>query len=145
MVEVAVVGADGRLIFESLVRPSGRPSRDARRVHGLDSDMLRVAPDPGIVLPRLALLLQGRLVYGFGATFDRRTLELAYQRQGLRYPGCRWSCVLDRYIQVRGFSASLRTACEIETIRFPSGPHRAAVDAILAWQLLMKLRALTDS
>jgi len=139
---VAVVGEDGRLVFGSLVRPARPPSIFARRVHGLGDERLREAPEPGIVLAKLTPFLEGRLVYAFGASFDRRTLELAYQRQGLSPPRCRWICLHDLYIRTRGFSASLRTACEIESIPIPSGPHQAAIDADLAWKLLRKLRAL---
>jgi DNA polymerase III epsilon subunit-like protein len=145
LVEVAVVGADGRLVFASLVRPTRPPSALARRVHGLDDERLREAPEPGTVLAKLTPLLQGRLVYTFGAAFDRRTLDLTYQRQGLATPRCRWSCLRELYVQIRGFSASLRTACEIEAIPVPSGPHRASIDAGLAWQLLKKLCTLSDN
>ena len=144
LVEVAVVGPDGRLIFESLVRPSRQPSAAARRVHGLDAASLRRAPNPGAALATLTPLLEGQLVYAFGATFDRRTLELTYRRQGLAVPTWRWGCVHALYAQVRGFSASLRTACEIEAIPLPRGYHRAASDAMLAWQLLERLREHSD-
>lgn len=143
--EVAVVGADGRLVFASLVRPTRPPSALARRVHGLDDARLREAPEPGTVLSKLTPLLQGRLVYTFGAAFDRRTLDLTYERQNLAPPRCRWSCLHELYVQVRGFSASLRTACEIESIPIPSGPHRAPIDADLAWRLLRKLQPLSDN
>ena len=143
--EVAVVGADGRLVFTSLVRPTRSPSSFARRVHGLDDVSLREAPGPEIVLAELTPLLEGRLVYAFGAPFDRRTLALAYERHGLTPPRCRWSCVHELYMQTRGFSASLRTACEIEAIPVPRGPHRAPIDAVLAWKLLTSLQSLSDN
>lgn len=140
-VQVAVVDRLGRLVFESLLRPSHPCEPAARRIHGLADEILRSAPAPAAVLATLAPLITGKTVYAYGADFDRNTLLWAYRRARLPFPSSTWWCVRDRYTETRGFPAPLRTACEIEGIPIPSGPHSAPFDARLAWELLQTVRA----
>lgn len=139
-VQVAVVDARGRLLFESLIRPTQPCEPAARRIHGLADELLRSAPAPAAVLPTLTPLLDGKTVYAYGATFDRNTLLWAYRRARLSFPASTWLCVHDLYSETRGFSAPLRTVCEIEGIATPDGPHSAPEDARLTWKILQAVK-----
>lgn len=139
VIEVAVIEPSGRLAFSSTIRPHDPPEPDAVRVHGLDEQALAAAPDFPGVLPSLLRHLEGRSLLAYNAQFDRLSLQLTARRHRIELPLLTWDCLLRRYAELRGFRTSLRTACEVEGIPIPAGPHRAAVDARLAWTLTQAL------
>jgi DNA polymerase-3 subunit epsilon len=141
VIEVAVVDPSGRLAFGSRIRPENPPEPEAVRIHGLDRAALASAPSFPEVLPFLLEQLRGNTLLAYNAPFDRLSLQLTARRHGIELPPLIWKCLLERYVRLRGFRASLRTACEMEGLSVPSGPHRATTDAHLAWRLV---RALTD-
>lgn len=139
VIEVAVVEPSGHLAFSSTIRPHGPPEPGAVRVHGLDGQALAAAPRFPSVLPSLLEHLEGNTLLAYNAPFDRVSLQLTARRNGLELPTLSWDCILQRYAELRGFRTSLRTACELEGISVPTGPHRAGADARLAWRLLQAL------
>ena len=137
-VEVAVIGPGGDLVCESLVRPEIAIEPGAVRLHGLDAAALSAAPSFPQVYPDLRHALQGRVVIAYWAVFDRSILERACEGAGLQSIACQWECAHERYAAWRGFSVSLGTACEVEGIA-KAGRHRAAPDARLVWELIVRM------
>src|SRR5919202_6858614 len=71
---VLVGGGELHDELESLVRVERPLSRGIERFTGITQAMVDDAPPSGEVLPRLAELLEGRVLVAHSASFDRRVL-----------------------------------------------------------------------
>ena len=83
---VLVGGGELHDRWSSLVRPSAPLRRGIQRFTGITQVMVDEAPWPEDVLPRVAELLEGRVMVAHNAPFDRRVLRQAFARVGLDWP-----------------------------------------------------------
>src|SRR5689334_4076351 len=83
---VLVGGGELHERFESLVRVEKPLSRGIERFTGITQAMVDTAPPPDVVLPRLAEMLEGRVLVAHSASFDRRVLAQAFERAGVDWP-----------------------------------------------------------
>jgi DNA polymerase-3 subunit epsilon len=83
---VLVGGGELHETWSSLVRPRMPLQRGIQRFTGITQAMAASAPEPEDVLPRVAELLQGRVLVAHNAQFDRRALRQAFERIGLKWP-----------------------------------------------------------
>ncbi|WCE06744.1 3'-5' exonuclease [Pseudomonas sp. JBR1] len=74
LIEVAVMTLSGRVLLDTLVRPSIAVPREATLIHGLTDAHLGQAPAFPEVFAQLWPLLQGRTVLAYGMAFDYRLL-----------------------------------------------------------------------
>lgn len=79
LLEVGIVDSQGRVLFESLVRPLHRTEwPEAQEIHGIAPAAVATAPTITELLPMLAEILgQADLVVAYNARFDERFLPLA--------------------------------------------------------------------
>src|SRR3954466_16324115 len=80
---VLVGGGELHDRFESLVRVERPLSRGIERFTGITQQMFDAAPPPEEVLPRVAELLEGRVLVAHSASFDSGVLRQAFERVGL--------------------------------------------------------------
>ena len=83
---VLVGGGELHSSFSSLVRVHQPLTRGIERFTGITQAMVDAAPPPEEVLPRLAGLLEGRVLIAHSASFDRRVLRQAFERAALEWP-----------------------------------------------------------
>jgi len=83
---VLVGGGETHDAWESLVRVERPLSRGIERFTGITQQMVDSAPAPAAVLPRLAEMLEGRVMVAHNAAFDRRVLRQAFERAALDWP-----------------------------------------------------------
>ena len=83
---VLVGGGELHERFSSLVRTQLPLGRGIQRFTGISQAMVDQAPPPEQALPRLAELLDGRVLVAHSASFDRRVLAQAFERAGLEWP-----------------------------------------------------------
>src|SRR5215204_579189 len=83
---VLVGGGELHDELESLVRVDKPLSRGIERFTGITQAMVDDAPPPAEILPRLAEMLDGRVLVAHSASFDRRVLAQAFERAGLDWP-----------------------------------------------------------
>lgn len=83
---VLVGGGELHDTWSTLVRPQMPLARGIQRFTGITQAMVNGAPPPEDVLPRVAELLEGRVLVAHNAAFDRRVLRQAFQRAGLKWP-----------------------------------------------------------
>ncbi len=150
IVEIGIIDADGRVLFESLVRPIGRISIDAMRVHGITDAMVKNAPTWQDVWPQVDAALSGRRIGIYNADFDTRLMQQSHRAH--HWP---WQTVLNtfcimklyapfrgdwnaRYGNYRYYSLDeARAHCRLD---LPNA-HRATADALLARALLHYMAA----
>lgn len=143
IVEAAIVSAQGDSILDVLVRPNVPPEPAATQVHGLSADELARAIPFNEVYGTMVQVMEGRVAVAYHAAFDRQALDWTCQVAGLPPIRCTWDCAMLRYEQWRGFRASLRTACEVESILTSAQRHRALTDARLVWRLIRRIAGET--
>src|SRR5438094_6777181 len=83
---VLVGGGELHDRWESLVRTIAPLRRGIQRFTGITQAMVQDAPEPDAVLPRLAPLLQGRVMVVYNVLFDRRVLRQAFECAGFEWP-----------------------------------------------------------
>lgn len=137
VVEVALVSPTGEVLFESLVRPLGPVSEEARRVHGITDEALAAAPTWPEVYARLVPLIGDRELVAWNAAFDRRVLQRSSTLHSLTFPELPWHCAMDAGAPIWGEYSeyhdsfrwvSLDWACLLEGVRLDVRHHRAAGD-----------------
>jgi DNA polymerase-3 subunit epsilon len=143
LTEVGLVLVGGGELHErwsSLVRTQYPLSRGIQRFTGITQRMVATAPAPADVLPRVAAMLEGRVLVAHNATFDRRVLRQAFERAGLRWPRPPLVCTM---AMARRFAplvrerklAPLAGALGIEV----DDVHRALPDALTCARILCAL------
>jgi len=148
VVDLAVVGADGRVLLDTLVRPSGAIPADASAVHGIRDHHVVGAPTWPVVHERLRVLLRGRPVVVYNAAFDRRIVEQCCRRHGVEPPAARWECAMRGYAAFfgqPGARGGIRNhKLEHAVARFGAAPggHRAAADALACRAVVLGMAAL---
>ena len=84
VIEIAIVDATGCVLLESLVRPLGRVSAQARALHRITDEELAVAPSFAELWPSIShVLSQVSYVITYNAPFDRERLATSAQLAGL--------------------------------------------------------------
>jgi DNA polymerase-3 subunit epsilon len=127
---VLVGGGELHDRFESLVRVERPLSRGIERFTGITQAMVDPAPRPEDVLPRVAELLEGRVLVAHSASFDRGVLRQAFERLGIEWPDPPTLCTISlarRFAPLAGDRklATLAGSLGIDV----AGVHRALVDA----------------
>ena len=127
---VLVGGGELHDELESLVRVERPLSRGIERFTGITQAMVDDAPPPADVLPRVAEMLEGRILVAHNAQFDRRVLKQAFERCDLKWPNPPVLCTVAmarKFAPLAGQRglAKLAGSLGIEV----EGVHRALVDA----------------
>jgi len=141
-VEVAVVDADARTLFEGTVRPDCHIEPGATRIHGHTTRSLAGSPPFLEVYPDLLEALWGRRVIVYNASYDRRVWDTAVRRLGARgalageLPP--WECAMRRYAAYVG-EPSKRGGYRSQ--KLPGGDHSALGDALATLRLVQQMAA----
>ena len=146
IVELAIVDFDGRVLFDSLVRPKNSIPAGATRVHRITDLMVKNAPTWSEVWLQISAILAGRVTAIYNAEFDIRLMKQTAQKNSILWnpPYQANSCIMELY--ARYFGAwdeyhksftwqSLEKAAGHCKIALPN-THRAKDDAILARAVL---------
>jgi DNA polymerase-3 subunit epsilon len=83
---VLVGGGELHESWQSVVRVQRPLGRGIQRFTGITQQMVEAAPPPEEVLPRLARMLEGRVLLAHNARFDLGVLRQAFERAGLDWP-----------------------------------------------------------
>jgi DNA polymerase III subunit epsilon len=127
---VLVGGGELHDRFESLVRVEQPLSRGIERFTGITQAMVDSAPPPGEVLERLAALTRDRVLIAHSASFDRRALQQAFEREGVDWPDPPFLCTLRMATRLAPLSRRRRLGPLAESLGIEvEGAHRALVDA----------------
>lgn len=137
IIDIAIVGPAGEVLFESLVRPSRRIPADASRVHGLYDSDVAGAPAWRDIYDDICQILADRRVIVYNVSFDREMVSQSCTQYGLSAPSAEWECAMKKYAGYHG-SWDIKKRwyrfqkLEHAVLAFGSEPggHRAAADAL---------------
>lgn len=104
VVDIAVVGADGRILIDTLVKPTRSIPAAASAIHGILDAHVRHAPSWCEVYDEVASLLLARPVVVFNAAYDRRIIQQCCASSQLRpIDGTDgWHCAMKQHAQYVG-------------------------------------------
>ena len=141
-VEIAIVDAGAKTLFEGTLRPSCRIEPSATRIHGHTARSLAGSPPFLEVYPDLLEVLWGRKVIVYNASYDRRVWDAAVRSLGARgslvgeLPA--WECAMRRYAAYVG-EPSKRGGYRSQ--KLPGGDHSALGDALATLRLIEEMAA----
>lgn len=140
-IEIAVVeGLTGKVLIDTLVRPTCLIHPAAYKVHGISYEHLMYAPYIEDVAFNIYKILDGRVVAAFNSNFDKRLLEQTFNKQSLRLPNIKaWHCLMEMSSKLFG-KKSLTDICR--ELKIKGGEHTAVSDALAAARLFYKLRKI---
>jgi DNA polymerase-3 subunit epsilon len=151
VIEIAILDSDGKLLYQSLVRPKGRIDPEAMRVHGITQAEVAGAPEWADIWPQVESTLLNRKIGIYNSEFDLRMLKQTHQRAWLSWtlPDSAFFCIMKLYARFYGDwdrqrsgyrYHSLENAGRQSGILLPNS-HRAQDDALLARELLQYMAA----
>jgi DNA polymerase III subunit epsilon len=148
IVDIAVVGAAGDVLFESLVRPSRRIPPDASAIHGLTDRDVADAPGWCDIYDEVRRILDDRRVVVYNVSFDRGMVTQSCSQHGLPAPDADWDCAMKKYASFHGsWDAKKRwyrfQKLERAVLAFGAEPggHRAAADAFACRTVVLGMAA----
>jgi len=145
VVQIAIVGADGTTVLDTLVRPIGLIPPDAVAVHGITNAMVDGAPSYPDVHPTLQAVLSGRLVVCYNAAFDRRILRQSALRNQTPELAARWECAMEQYSRYVGQWSPRYGHYTWQPLprrpEYRSERHQAIVDCLATLDVIRKMAA----
>lgn len=143
VIQVSVVGADGAVLLDTLIRPHGQIPREAIAVHGITDEMVADAPAYPDVHPTLGRALGNRTVVCYNAPFDARMLRQSALRHGLQPHPVVWTCAMAMYARYVGQWSSHHGGYRYQ--KLPRGPayrglkHQAVDDCLATLDLVRRM------
>ena len=104
VIEIAVLDNQGRVLLDTLVKPSKSIPPSATEVHGISDITVYAAPKWGAVWPQLQQALAGRVVGIYNADFDLKLLKQTCGLNGIAWapPFVDHFCVMKLFAQYYG-------------------------------------------
>jgi DNA polymerase III epsilon subunit-like protein len=139
-VEIAIVDASAKVLFEGTVRPVCRIESSATRIHGHSVRSLAGSPRFLEAYPYLLEALWGKRVIVYNAPYDRRVWDAEVSSLGARgalvggLPP--WECAMRRYAAYVG-EPSKRGGYRSQ--KLIGGDHSALGDALATLRLIKKM------
>jgi len=151
VIEISIVDFDGRLLLNTLVKPTQAIPLDAQRIHGINDEMIRTAPAWPVLWPQIREILYGRTIAAYNAPFDLRMMQQTHLRYRLPWrENLNMLDVLLLYSDYRGVWDPVRRSMRYfkleEAGRFFQIPlpnaHRSAADALLTRAVLHSIAGI---
>lgn len=148
IVDLSIIGLDGEVVFDQLVKPARPIPTDAYLIHGISNDHVADAPGWCDVIEMVRPILHGRLVIAYNSSFDRSMIEQCCVAAQLASPPIDWHCAMRAYAAYRkdprlpsqGYRwRPLHEAAEACGLRAPS--HRAKADAVACRGVVLRMAA----
>ena len=142
-VEIAIVDASAKVLFEGTVRPVCRIEASARRIHGHTERSLAGSPPFWEVYADLLEALWGRRIIVYNASYDRRVWDTAVRSLGARgalageLPA--WECAMRRYAAYVGEPS--KRGGGYRSQKLTGGDHSALGDALATLRLIEEMAA----
>lgn len=147
VIDIGIVGGDGIVLFDQLVKPAVAIPADAEAVHGISNKAVASAPSISLIWPILSQLIDGKTLVSYNAEFDWQMLRDAGARRGLRaLAPVQWDCAMEAFAAYNGQLShhrpgfrwiNLGLAARLLGLERPV--HRAVGDAMLCLELVQEL------
>jgi DNA polymerase III epsilon subunit-like protein len=139
VIEIAIADHRGRIIFESLVKPSVNRLPPLSKHHRFDRSEFETAPDWAELWPELSKVIRNKLLVAYNAAYDRRALAVTCALHRLSSNERAWRCAMQLVKTRMGLrhSPTLGEACALFGLE--GGNHRARRDTEALCEMLRKV------
>ena len=141
IIEIALADVEGRVVFESLVRPAFNRLPPPSKHHRFERSEFGPAPDWAEVWPEVARLIDGRLLVAYNAAFDRRALAATCSRYRQESTERGWRCAMQLVKAALGTRKNLTLGAACARFGVEGGNHRAGRDVEATCRLLREVLA----
>jgi DNA polymerase-3 subunit epsilon len=145
IVEIAILDSAGKILLQSLCRPSKPMSEAAAAVNQINPVELDTAPTWPAIADHVCRILKGRFVVCHNASYDARLVRQTCRIHGTPDPEpAGWGCSLEMLTQANGGRwPRLTRAMELTGAEYPDAgaAHRAAYDAECVRRILFALES----
>lgn len=149
VVEIAIVGHDGKVLMNQRVKPIGPMPEDAKQIHGISDDDLKDCPSFKDIAEDVKTHLEGKRVVIYNRGYDVPVLVSNFERHGLtlKESDIDAQCAMLAYSVVAGERSrygnykwkSLVSAASARNIEFNGNAHGALADADVTRRLVESL------
>ena len=133
VVEISIIDAGGKVLMDTLVRPTRPIPSDATRIHGITDADVRHAPRWSDIHEKFSKIVEGRTVVIYNSEYDEKVIWQTNDLYELRFPDFKSECAMAMFAkfyagknnarwQKLGFAADF---CEVQ---IDGAAHRALVD-----------------
>lgn len=140
IIEIALGDVAGNILFESLVQPVFNRLPPLSKHARFDRTAFAEAPYWVDIWPKVAALIDSKLLVAYNASFDRRALAAMVSRHAQSSPEKGWRCAMQTVKQRIGMRRSLTLSEACAHFGLEGGNHRAARDVEATCCLLRALR-----
>lgn len=155
IIEIAIIDAHGKVLLNTLVRPSKPIPAEATAIHGITDEMVKDAPTWPEVSPQLCSLISGKTIAIYNAEYDIRLLE---QTDRIWKVTPKISvmpqivCAMHEYAEFYGQKSErggykwqkLTAAAEQQGVIIEGTPHRALSDCLTTLDVIKAMAAGSD-
>jgi DNA polymerase III subunit epsilon len=151
IIDLAVVGLDGTVLFNELLRPTCKIEEGAMAIHEITEAMVAGARTFKEAWPDISAALGNRIVICYNVEFDRGRFRHTAKVHGIDLPLIDWMCMMLRYAEFYnapnryGYGSPawqrLAYACGQQGVDFEQ-EHRALGDALAVVALIKRLAEL---
>ncbi|CUY73901.1 DNA polymerase III subunit epsilon [Serratia marcescens] len=152
IIEIAVIDATGKVLLNTLVKPSKPIPAEATAIHGITDEMVKDAPTWPEVNPQLCSLISGKTIAIYNAEYDLRLLE---QTDRIWKVTPKISvmpqivCAMHEYAEFYGQKSErggykwqkLTSAAEQQGVIIEGAPHRALSDCLTTLGVIKAMAA----
>ncbi len=155
IIEIAVIDATGKVLLNTLVKPSKPVPAEATAIHGITDEMVKDAPTWPEVNPQLCSLISGKTIAIYNAEYDLRLLEQT-DRIWKVTPKISVTpqivCAMHEYAEFYGQKSDrgsykwqkLTAAAEQQGVIIEGTPHRALSDCLTTLGVIKAMAAGSD-
>ena len=149
IIELSIVGIDGNVLFDKLLRPKCEIEKGAMAVHGITEAMVAGARTFADEWTEIQAALADRVLIAYNAEFDKGRLEHTAKVHGVSLPALKWRCLMLKYAEYWGVPGryeyyawqKLGAACTQQGDIFEQA-HRSLGDALATASLIRRLAEL---
>ncbi len=147
IIQLAILDLDGKVLLDTLLKPTMPISSEAYELHGIGYQSLKNAPSILDLYDKIANLIRNRYLVAYNAAFDQRLITQTCNRHGLpKFEVAGWYCAMEKYTYFRGKhdgernykSPSLISACTQQGI-IVDRAHEAVKDCLLTLELIKSM------
>lgn len=147
IVQIAIIDSAGRVLLDTLVRPTRPIPMDAAAIHHITDVMVAGAPTFADIAPQLRELLSGETVIIYNSAFDVRMMEQSAQACGLTYEipifAGEYKCAMEEYSQWVGDWSDWHQSYRWK--KLPGGDHSALGDARATLAVIKRMAGVLNS
>jgi DNA polymerase-3 subunit epsilon len=144
IVDICILDADGQVLIDTLVKPSGKIPGEATSIHGITNAMVASAPTWPEIWPRVEAAITDRTVLIYNADFDVRLMQQTHRKHRLAWRTVQSRCIMLLYAQFYGEWDAQRRSFRWQKLELAGrqcglkllNTHRANDDAQLARAIL---------